>query len=415
MPSKKKSNNHNDKDAELVELYSQDFYTYYNSCLYSNTDEKSRKFVNRCFSLFAKKVFESNDEKQFTDLFNFLDTTDNSIYNDVNVLILMKYFDKYENSIKPYNSEQIIKFIDKLKTIPAKQHVVENIINISSNRFILSANIINKFLELLLILLDSENIWLNNEYVSKCMKIIENNYKVDGNTVYIGSSTFRLDLDLIYKLSHKILKYDMTQFYNTKSNRWNEKVILRQNLITLRKTILNKKINKNMKQLFTENPTLYPALINPNRLNIIVDGRNRFYKPDYPATNNISFNDLRTFDKQYKSIISNVKTNLGAKCDFSGGDNPNILSTQVIYVVFSSIHKELFESTGIVKELKNINIIFTPDGVNDDNYQLYLWLTFKGCVLLTKDKYSNYKDKLNEKKYMLNLFESYYSLFTDKS
>ena len=165
-------------------------------------------------------------------------------------------------------------------------------------------------------------------------------------------------------------------------------------------TNYNKSSIKSAINIFCNN---YSNIINNftyNRVdfNLLIDGRNIFYsKRD--DTNNIDLLKIKQFDKNIKDYVTIINNNLINKNVINSNDNRRYNS----YLIFNENHKQVLETL----QLNNSIILYTPSGTNDDIIQLYLWLSYLGCILISNDKHSNYINKINTDKYLYGLFMEY--------
>lgn len=112
----------------------------------------------------------------------------------------------------------------------------------------------------------------------------------------------------------------------------------------------------------------------------IIDGRNWYFK----NSNNVQFNNI-----DLKRIIFDMQNILKNK-------------TSVVFV-FHRRHKDiLFQKCPKLVDYT----IFTPFDKDDDIMTLYLWLINPGTILISKDKYNNYAQKLKIKHN--NYFEEFW-------
>lgn len=154
---------------------------------------------------------------------------------------------------------------------------------------------------------------------------------------------------------------------------------------------------------------------------IIVDGRNLFYKPDYPITHNIDLVAMREFlcDSGQHSLYHLIGRFILARFGVIIAEHEYAQFQTV--VIFHDRHRKVMEScfaadpiTGArgPPQRSNITYVYTPHDMNDDIIAMYMWLSNPGSILMTNDQYKNYIDNIPEtNNYLRTLIVEWQRLF----
>lgn len=410
------------ENTELTEL-SKNFIVYYYSSNISTFEEEK---INRIFNIYMKNIISSKEIILITELLQFINSIDidNDIYNlksGNNISNLFKYL-KNECILLNFNNvlnEQLCELINYItnEKIKVKLNLYYNIIDICYNNFNyfngnfgivikrfgfnaeeliklteeqrikeLNLEVYNEILVFVYNGLRNNYLWLEDEYINKLLGIIISNkflYK-----------------ELIKNINSIINKYILVCYNGTdfsiKPLMQKSKIELRNSLIKFNKSTVKSAINN-----FTHTYNYYinKFIHNTTDINVLIDGRNIFYcKND--ETNNIDLNKIKEFDSKnnyYNAIITEkmVKKNSLNK------EFPRKIFNY--YLIFNENHKDVLNNL----KLQNTTLILTPSGLNDDIIQLYLWLSYLGCVLISNDKHSDYINKIKENRYLHGLFMEY--------
>jgi hypothetical protein len=424
------NNTFSEEDEKHLFNLSNNFIVYYYSSNMS-IHENNINLINRAFNMYIKNVFETNVLSKINDIFNFINNInyEEDIYNlksYKNISNIIKYIKQY-NSILIYNVELCDNLIELMlyiydQKLKVKSNVFYNIIDICYYNFnfinnnysnilidyklkheniynyeekhiikVLNLEVYNKLLYYTLYQIKDDKLWLNKDYINKCR--------------FILSCTKYLYKDLVILFNKQLYKYLLISYDD---NNFITNGLIQKKKIKLRNLIINynKSSIKNAIRSFidTYDTIIDNFIYNKNDFNLLIDGRNTFYsKKDI---NNIDLLKIKNFDKNIKDYIRLVNNNLINKNIINSNDNRKYN----VYLIFNENHKNVLDTL----KLQNSIILYTPSGTDDDIIQLYLWISFLGCILISNDKHSNYINRINDNKYYYGLFMEYKSLFQIK-
>lgn len=416
-----------EENKHLMNLSKNFIVFYYSSDM--SIYEENISLINRVFNIYMKNTFEEKQLSKINDILSFINNIkyEEDFYNlksAKNISNIIKYI-KNTNIIFIYNIDLCDNLIELMlyiynQKIKVKSNVYYNFIDITYTNFnfintnyndilinfnlkydkvynyeekqrikALNLEVYNKLLDYTLFQIKQDNLWLNGEYVSKCK--------------FILSCNKYLYKDLIIMFNKHLYKY-LLIFYDNYYFSTNALIQKKKNTLRNIITNYNKSPIKSAINIFCNN---YNNIINNftyNRVdfNLLIDGRNIFYsKRD--DSNNIDLLKIKQFDKNIKDYVTIINNNLINKNIINSNDNRRYNS----YLIFNENHKQVLETL----QLNNSIILYTPSGTNDDIIQLYLWLNYLGCILISNDKHSNYINKINTDKYLYGLFMEYKHLF----
>lgn len=410
------------EEKKIVEL-SKNFIVYYYSANISTFEADK---INRIFNIYMKNIIASGEINSITELLQFINSVngENDIYNiksGNNISNLFKYL-RNEGLVLNFNNmlnDQLCELINYIvdEKMKVKLNLYYNIIDICYNNFAylnsnfshvvkrfgftsnnlfmfneekrikeLNLEVYDKMLKFVYNGMKNNYLWLENEYIMKLFGII-------------ASDKF-LYKKLINNINSVIDKYVLVCYNGTdfsiKSLMQKSKIKLRNNLIKFGKSNIKSAINN-----FTHTYNYYinKFIHNTTDINVLIDGRNIFYCKN-EETNHIDLNKIKAYDsknKYYNSIITEKMVKNNALNKEFPRKNFNY------YLIFNENHKDVLNNLN----LQNMTLILTPSGLNDDIIQLYLWLSYLGCVLISSDKHSDYINKIKEDRYLHGLFMEY--------
>lgn len=429
-----KSYRYNEDEEKKLNELSQNFIVYYYSSNLSDFNENIDK-VNRVFNIYMKRIIDERDLGNINKLLEFINsiTIDNDIYNlksGNNISNLFKYINQ-SNLIVNYSislSDNIVELLNYVyyNKIKVKTNLYYNLINITYTNFTyfnsnfdgiikkygyvieevkqfnekqrireLNLEVYNKLIDFILLEIKGETLWLSNDYIVKLHFILSCNKYLNKDLIII----FRKHLG-----KFTLINYDK-HYFATNGIIQKEKIKLRNTLINFKKHNIKSAIN-----IFMHNYNYLIDKFVKNRLelNVLIDGRNVFYsKKDSDITNNnIDIQSIKAFDSKINSYYKPV---INTKLVNNNVLHPQDRRKYNFYLIFNENHRNVLEP--VLSELKNCSIIYTPSGTNDDIIQLYLWLSYLGCVLISSDKHSNYISRITSNNYLHGLFMEYKRLF----
>jgi hypothetical protein len=414
----------NSSNISKLEEYADNFLVYYYASESTMFEENSEN-ISRIFNLYMKKIilapkFDIYDMESLLLFINNLGTN-NDKYNlksSANISNLIKYL--LQAKIILINNKIMCEELNNLmiyilqNNIRLKQVAYSNLIEILDNNLkyierhyttlinkqglshskfigfgiherveILTLYVYNNILEIISNAVKYDYMWL--DYNS----IISLNYIIRLKLFF-----FRKNLILANSMTHKFILYDLNYTnFRTNSIMQKEKVRLRNILIGYDKQPIKKAINKFIRYY---QDLVNDFIKNTSELNIFIDGRNIFYCKN-ENTFNIELNKIVNFDQN----IIHATTTIYNKLYQNGIINEKNRDKQCnYYLIFNENYREILNNL----RLENSKILFTPMGTNDDIFQLYLWLSYSGCILISNDKHSDFINKINENVYLKNLF-----------
>jgi negative regulator of replication initiation len=416
--------NYNDKSNIIkLEEYANNFLVFYYTAE-STMFEESTENINRIFNIYMKKIILSSkldiyDMESLLLFINNLGSNDKyRLKSAANISNLIKYL--LQAKIILINNKIICEELNNLmiyilqNNIHLKQVAYINLIEILENNLkyiekhytvlinkhglshskfigfgiherveILTLYVYNNILEIISKAIKYDYIWLDYNSINSLNYIIR-----------LRLFFFRKNLILANSMTHKFILYDLNyQNFRTNSIIQKEKIRLRNIIIEYEKQTIKKAINKfiryyqNLVNTFIKNTT---------ELNIFIDGRNIFYCKN-ENTFNIDLNKIVNFDQN----IIHATTTIYNKLYQTGIINDKNRDKKInYYLIFNENYREILNNLRLEKS----KILFTPMGTNDDIFQLYLWLSYSGCILISNDKHSDFINKINENVYLKNLF-----------
>jgi hypothetical protein len=419
-------NHDTNEDIYKMQEYANNFLVYYYA-IDSTMLEETKITINRIFNMYMKNIILSSK-------FNVYDMESLLLFinglNNENDKYDLKSNDNISNLIKYLHQANMLLITNKImceelnnlmiyimrNNIKLKKSAYVNLINIVNNNLhyieknytalinkhglshskyigysiherveILTLYIYNNILEIINEAVEKDYVWL--DYVS-----IDNlNYFVRLKLFF-----FRKILLKTNSITHKFILYDFNYpEFRSNSVIQKEKIRLRNVLIGYGHQSIKKAISKFIKFY---KPQIESFITNLKELNIFVDGRNIFYSKN-ANTLNINLTSILNLDKNIKQATTNIFDKLSER-GIINKENRN--KCYNYYLIFNERYKEILNTLNLV----NCKILYTPMGTNDDIFQLYLWLSYSGCILISNDKHSDFINKINENVYLTNLFQS---------
>lgn len=135
---------------------------------------------------------------------------------------------------------------------------------------------------------------------------------------------------------------------------------------------------------------------------VIIDGRNWFF-----ATNGLNLHAIQRHlspesNHDIAVLISEHMKRVGIPINLSTIYQQNIL------VIFNEKHYDIIRQ---YNQTMSDNCIYTPRGVNDDLFIIYMWLSNPGSFIISHDNYTDHAARINGNKYMEGLWTHWISLY----
>lgn len=135
---------------------------------------------------------------------------------------------------------------------------------------------------------------------------------------------------------------------------------------------------------------------------VIIDGRNWFY-----ADNGLNVHAIQRYmspdaNQEIINLISEHTNKIGVLFNISTLYQRNVL------VVFNEKHMDTIRQYNLPMSEQ---CIYTPRGVNDDLFILYLWLSNPGSFIISHDNYTDHSARITGNKYMEGLWSQWVSLY----
>lgn len=135
---------------------------------------------------------------------------------------------------------------------------------------------------------------------------------------------------------------------------------------------------------------------------VIIDGRNWFYANDGLNTYAIQRYMSQESNQEIAGILTEHTKKIGIPIDISAIYQQNIL------VVFNEKHMDTIRR---YNQAMAEHCIYTPRGVNDDLFILYMWLSNPGSFIISQDNYTDHATRIIGNKYMEGLWSQWLSLY----
>lgn len=438
---------------------SNSFLIEYNLLKKVHTVTSSDKIeLSRKFNIYMKQVLISNNIDDIINLLLFINTLtiENDIYNlksAVNICNLFKFINQNNlnvsvNLMISHALIDLLKYMEiTYKLNDYKTNIIDNIISIvSNNLFNIDANrnaicsdltisiesidsmtvsqiieelnleIYNALVQFLVVMLNGYIYWLNNESLTKCNNILIYRKYVYKKILYnlntILMNYYMPEINAVINCNNDILYKWNATYCNIENRMWLCDLLINRSDPTIN-GFINSFINHNK-------PLIETMTYNESQLNVIIDGMNIFYtnKDNYSIYNKIDVKFLLQVIhniKKYREQITSLLHSSGA-IKFHNTNRYNQLPEMNIHFIFNEMHMDVLKlainSSGKYKwcNVKDY-FIFTRKNINDDIIQLYLWLSYNSVILISKDKHSNYINKIHNNKYLLGLFTEYKNRF----
>jgi hypothetical protein len=135
---------------------------------------------------------------------------------------------------------------------------------------------------------------------------------------------------------------------------------------------------------------------------VIIDGRNWFY-----ADNGLNVHAIQRYmspdaNQELGNMISTHAKKIGIQFDLA------MLYQRNVLVVFNEKHIDTIRR---YNPQMSDQCIYTPRGVNDDLFILYMWLSNPGSFIISRDNYTDHATRLTGNKYMEGLWSQWISLY----
>ncbi len=135
---------------------------------------------------------------------------------------------------------------------------------------------------------------------------------------------------------------------------------------------------------------------------VIIDGRNWFY-----AENGLNSRAIQRYmspeaNQELGSMITEHTKKIGIPFDLS------VLYQRNVLVIFNEKHIDTIRR---YNPAMSEQCIYTPRGVNDDLFILYLWLSNPGSFVISMDNYTDHAARIAGNKYMEGLWAQWLSLY----
>lgn len=135
---------------------------------------------------------------------------------------------------------------------------------------------------------------------------------------------------------------------------------------------------------------------------VIIDGRNWFYAADGLNLHCIQRYMSPESNQEIANIITSHSKRVGILFDLSTITQSNIL------VIFNERH---YDTIRRYNPAMSEQCIYTPRGVNDDLFILYMWLSNPGSFVISHDNYTDHSARINGNKYMEGLWTQWLTLY----
>jgi hypothetical protein len=407
---------------EDYQKYVNNFIVYYYSCNLSDLEEQLDK-INRIFNLYIKQKINTGNLLEINNIFQFINNLNNEndkyklkTGNNISNLIKLICNNNFIINTNNILASNISELINNISDIKVKSNIYLNLIDIVNNNFIfinknklksnkdkdynnyninnlytnsnyddlsktLNLFVYNDILNYIINGLSLYKLWIGIDYYIKCCNIL-NHYNFIDNSLHI-------------KLSNILYNYVNIDLYN--NGKWITNFQIQKQKILLRNILINYKKHRCELTMFKHRYSHFidQLTFNNNEFIFLIDGRNIFYSTN-TGTNNIDINKIKNYDKHINVYNNSIIDNMITKKIIHKNYKYN---KQQIYLIFSESHANIINKL----QLKNIFVMYSPKGINDDIIQLYLWLTYLGCILISNDKHSNYISKINANQYFLGL------------
>lgn len=403
--------NINDNEIDKYVLH---FNYYYHILNEEKLNNSQLNKVNRIFNLYMQQNLNSLSINNLYNLLLFINSLhrfnnkDNlNLLNDSNISNIFKFLSNSNIVLTNYEiiSELSI-LLDYLvyKDLNLKKIFYISLINIIYVNFCyLDENIKNKKINFV----SKEQLFkdANLNFYDKIVKIIVN--KLNKLDIWLYSN----EVISIYNIlkfinylkndTYAILKKS-TYYYNIlnmETNLWSSSSIILKEVSKLRNKLIDYDNNKILINKFILKYARFinQFLISKNTINIVIDGKNMFYSRNN-ETHNINVEKLINYDIDINNNNLIIINELKNKKLILDTHKPNYN----IFIIFNEAHKSILKGLN----LSNIYILYSSNEIDDDIIQLYLFLTYPNTVLVSKDKHSNYINKISKNEYKKGLFDA---------
>jgi hypothetical protein len=135
---------------------------------------------------------------------------------------------------------------------------------------------------------------------------------------------------------------------------------------------------------------------------VIIDGRNWFYATDGLNLHAIQRYMSQESNQEIDGMITEHSKHTGIPFYLSAITQQNIL------VIFNEKHYDTIQR---YNPAMSEQCIYTPRGVNDDLFIIYLWLSNPGSLIISRDNYTDHATRINGNKYMEGLWSQWLTLY----
>jgi len=135
---------------------------------------------------------------------------------------------------------------------------------------------------------------------------------------------------------------------------------------------------------------------------VIIDGRNWFYADDGLNLHAIQRYMSPDANQEIANLISTHTKKIGIAFDIT------VLYQRNVLVVFNEKHTDAIRR---YNPAMSDQCIYTPRGVNDDLFILYLWLSNPGSFIISRDNYTDHGARVMGNKYTEGLWTQWISLY----